>query len=178
MSTWLNDNDGDSFLKNYAIYSQNRSDGYGGAALLFKNNVHIEVIKLPDLKPVQVIAAKTTNLPLNMIFLSVYVPAKNKKLDESLVLKNLKKLADLTKDFESLIIGGDFNAFHRSWGSSYNCPRGQLLCEEFDRLINLNDGSPTRIRSSNQVSNPLDCTWIAPELYGSITWEVEKENMG
>lgn len=53
-------------------------DGYAGAAILFKNNITYKPLTLPNFEIINAVAAITTNLPQDITFISVYVPAKKK----------------------------------------------------------------------------------------------------
>lgn len=109
------------FLKNYTIIDNRRNDGYAGAAILFKNNITFKKYDLPELELINATAATTVNLQKNITFISVYVPAKKKNLNESLIRQDLLKLTDS-------------NAFHNAWGSEYNDVRGILLTDELETL--------------------------------------------
>lgn len=124
----------DFFLKNYKLYDQRRLDGYAGAGILIKNNIDFSAIKFPDFDVINAVGATTINLPLNISFVSVYVPAKKKSLSESSVRQDLLKSLNVVKSLDHCIIGGDFNAFHHTWGSNYNDVRGILLVDELERF--------------------------------------------
>lgn len=113
--TWLLPDD-EFFMKNYALHENRKCDGYGGVAIFFKNNVTFNVVELPEFKVINVVAAITTNLPMNLTFVSVYVPAKKKTPQEAEVRKDLMDLLKVVKGFGTCVIGGDFNAFNNVWG--------------------------------------------------------------
>lgn len=166
------------FFKNYSFVDSQRDDGYGGAAIFFKNNITFEAITLPDFALISAVAAKTTNLPLNLTLLSVYVPAKKKELPEWVIRQDLLELAKFARTLKDCLVGGDFNAFNPAWGSSYSDMRGILLYDEMEDLCLLNDGSPTRIPSPKTKANPLDLTWVSSSILERIEWEVTTENLG
>lgn len=120
----------------------------------------------------------------NLTIFSVYVPTKrsdadpSKNVEESKVLRDLGKLIDVVQNYDNILLGGDFNSFNVAWGSQYDCPRGNLLLERLEFLLNMNDGSPTRVPSENQAANPLDLTWISPNLFDVFNWRVDMENLG
>lgn len=110
--TWLLPTD-DFFLKNYTLHDHRRMDGYAGSAVFFKNSIAFKAFSLPDFDMINAVAATTTNLPVNITFISVYVPAKKKEVPEAVRL-DLLTLLKITKSLKSFIIGGDFNAFHHA----------------------------------------------------------------
>lgn len=166
-------------LKNYKVHYDKRTDGYAGSALLFKNNITFTAIELPKFEIINVAAAITENLPENVTFISVYVPAKRKELPENIIRRDLIKLSSSLKSISgNYIVGGDFNAFQNSWGSSYNDMRGILLMEEFESICLLNDGSPTRMPTNNTKPNALDLTWSTSGIFDRVEWEVKKETLG
>lgn len=166
------------FTKNYTIHDQRRGDGYAGAAILFKNNITFKPIELPEFSVINAVAAETTNLPLNITFVSVYVPAKKKEVPEAAVRKDLLTLLGIVKTFRYCVLGGDFNAFNNVWGSAYNDVRGLLLAEELESFCMLNDGSPTRVPTGPSKPNPLDLTWSSSNLFERIDWSVKMESLG
>lgn len=89
--TWLKPKDDRFFLKNYQMSTNNRKDGYGGVAILLKNGIHFEDVKIPPMQHVQVTAIITTNLHKNLTIFSVYIPPRlsdpdpAKNIDESKV---------------------------------------------------------------------------------------------
>lgn len=82
------------------------------------------------------------------------------------------------REHEGIILSGDFNAFNMSWGSRVDRSRGKFLLDKLDFLMNLNDGTATRIPSNCQVSNPLDLTWISTDIFDDFSWRVDFENLG
>lgn len=94
-------------------------------------------------------------------------------------MRNLKKFIEIINSHTTVLICGDFNAFHHNWGSNYLCPRGILINNNMDSLILLNNGRPTRIATSaKHQANPLDLTWISADLFDDIVWALEDETLG
>src|SRR6202012_4939489 len=118
---------------------------------------------------------RTKNLPMNITFISVYIPPKKKDLPESGVRFDLLELTSFIKGMKNVIIGGDFNSFNNAWGCNYNDVRGKLLIEELESLCLLNDGTPTRIPEGNCKANPLDLTWSSSNIYEKLDWSVKSE---
>lgn len=145
---------------------------------MIKNGIDYKIVDLPDFNFINVVAITTVNLPVNLTFVSVYIPAKKKDLPESGVRADLFKLTNFVSTLKNCVMGGDFNAFHHSWGSHYVDDRGLLLADEIDHMCLLNDGTPTRVGSVRGKANPLDLTWISCELLDRIDWKVRMENLG
>lgn len=75
------------------------------------------------------------------------------------------------------IIAGDFNANHRSWGSTTqsHLQAGVMLLDavhEVSNIIIRNDGSPTRVGRPNEGRSAVDVTLMSSDLINSSTWEV------
>lgn len=84
-------------MKNYSFIDDRRQDGYAGAAICLKNNISYKRIDLPTFSVINAVAIETTNLPVNLKVLPVYVPAKKKSISDSEVRKDLLVL---TSKFE------------------------------------------------------------------------------
>lgn len=88
-------------------------------------------------------------------------------------------LGDYYSDF-SLLICGDLNAYHPSWGSSIRNREGQVMAELLLLLdlLCLNDGSITRVALNRNIHSVPDlsiCTADLGSLYG---WRVLDDPMG
>lgn len=79
---------------------------------------------------------------------------------------------NLFNEFE-VIICGDLNAQHFSWGSTRPNPEGVHLANILTKslMIYLNDGSPTRISANINFSSVPDLTLVSPALTGVCSWE-------
>lgn len=103
-------------------------------------------------------------------FISVYRPNK--------INVSSGEYINLFKQFRhTAVIAGDFNANHRSWGSTTqsNIQAGEKLLEaiqETPNLIILNDGSPTRVNRPGEGLSAVDVTLISSDLINSSSWEV------
>lgn len=76
-----------------------------------------------------------------------------------------------------LLICGDFNAHHATWGSMHDTPRGQALADVLlsQHLIVINDGSPTYFRSGG-IESVLDLTITTPDV--RLLWLPEPDTWG
>ena len=79
--------------------------------------------------------------------------------------------------FNNVIIGGDFNSHHTSWGCSNNCTSGSRLS---DTLVNLNfallnDGSPTRVTHLSHNVSAIDLTIVSSDLLSTASWQTDTD---
>lgn len=116
--TWLLSDHALSF-RNYNFTHDTFHDahGYGGSGILSRYDIQFDNLDLPDLFPIHLVGIKTVNLPKDFILLSVYVPSKKQSLDESLVMSQLSKLVSIIKQYDHILVSGDFNAHNLAWGS-------------------------------------------------------------
>ncbi|KAL7303990.1 hypothetical protein TKK_0003645 [Trichogramma kaykai] len=110
-----------------------------------------------------------------------------------------QKFFNTCKDYKHIIIGGDFNAHHLSWGAKKNTPTGSALSEtiiEYDLSI-INDGSHTYFEPiipdidsqiltldtqsidnlEDTTSSPLDLTIVSTSLLGLTSWSTFPDKM-
>lgn len=72
-----------------------------------------------------------------------------------------------------IIVLGDFNAHHTSWGSGHCDVFGHLLLEIFDEanICVINDGSITRrVLPSQDPKSAIDLTVCSPSLSSLLSW--------
>jgi len=77
------------------------------------------------------------------------------------------------------LITGDFNGWHKNWGSNQNNTRGKIL-EKFitqSNYILLNDMSPTHFSTHNTLTN-VDLTFSSPMLQIDSKWQTEDNLFG
>ncbi|KYN02247.1 hypothetical protein ALC62_06939 [Cyphomyrmex costatus] len=79
---------------------------------------------------------------------------------------------------DDFIIGGDFNAYHFSWGSNHNCHNGNVIYNSTDpdNCIILNNGNITHVSGPNFSSSCIDLTFVSPALALDCEWKVENNN--
>ena len=77
------------------------------------------------------------------------------------------------------IISGDFNAWHRSFGSTSNNMRRRIRDNYMTNspFILLNDGSATHLSSHGSFSY-IDLTFCSPSLTMGISWETDNNLFG
>lgn len=167
--TWLKP--GSLFkVPGYACLREDRSDGYGGVALLIKHHHPFSLFSLPSHNNnFSIIAAIVDNI----CFVSVYIPRPSAVIFNEIV--NIFSI--LPKPF---IVLGDFNSQNEVWGSSSTNSFGSSLLDIVDNLnlCILNTGSPTRRTSPNQGASVPDLSLCTDKLASRLSWEVMLSTYG
>lgn len=152
-------------VSGYSCLRADRADGYAGCALLVRRSLPFSLVSLPPISPdINIVAVEV----FKIIFMSVYIPHPHSNMipDISAVVSSIPS---------PIILMGDFNAHHMSWGSSHNDLFGLALLELFDdvNLCIVNDGSPTRrVYPSQNPRSAVDITVCSPVLASVISWGV------
>lgn len=89
---------------------------------------------------------------------------------------------DLIKSIDShpqVILLGDFNAHHYSWGSSHSDAPGNSFYHAtlYNSLISLNSGFPTYITRPGQKPSILNLTFVSPTIYSTCSWTLLDDNL-
>lgn len=166
--TWLKP--GSIFkIHGFSCLRDDRSDGYGGVALLIRNTISFIPISLPKYNEFSVVAAQIGNICV----VSIYMTSPS-----SLTFTCLNNLLSLIP--KPVLLLGDFNSHHISWGCSVSNQCGNLLLELLDdnNLCILNSGSPTRRTSPNENISAVDLSICSPNLASSITWQTLSSTFG
>lgn len=150
-------------VSGYSCLRDDRSDGYAGAAILVSRSITFNQIIISSHDPsFNVVAVRASNIS----FLSVYIPNPTVSI-----------LSDIKSIISSLpppvIILGDFNIHHTSWGSHFCDDLSSILIDISDdlNLCFLNDGSPTRrVSPSLNPKSAVDLTFCSPSLSSLISW--------
>lgn len=166
--TWLKP--GFSFrIPGYACLREDRSDGYGGTALLINHSFSFTHFATPHVnKDFSIIAV----IVKNICFVSVYIPHPS-----SIIFNEVDCIiSTLPKPF---IILGDFNSQHHSWGSSSN-HYGSIILDILDshNICVLNNGNPTRRNGPNEGSSVPDLSLSTPGLASTLTWDTLPSTYG
>lgn len=169
--TWMKPDSNWNGISGYACHRDDRADGYAGCAVFANNSIPFKLITLPPHSDeFNAVAMKIFEISI----VSIYIPHPHCRL-----------LPDLRTIFTSLsppvIIMGDFNAHHVSWGSYYSDSFGTLLLNLMDELnfCILNTGSPTRrCYPSQNPASAVDLTFCSPGLAPSILWRVYDSTCG
>lgn len=112
----------------YKVYRKDRTDRKGGGvAIVVSNSLSHELLPAFDTKVVEAIGIKITGnqSPINII--SAYFPGSRLTSDK---LNNFKLDIRLLTSVRNSIIGGDFNAKHRSWNCVKANQAGKIMFDE------------------------------------------------
>ncbi|XP_026477730.1 uncharacterized protein LOC113383695 [Ctenocephalides felis] len=162
-------------LKGYSTVRQDRNDGKGGAALFIKRSVPYNTIQIklgtidPNKCQICGLSVRLNNLNLNIV--SIYVIPK--------YYINIHQWNELLTHLpKPVIICGDFNSHHMSWGCNFIDKYGTNLIDAIDinNLVILNNGNPT-LRFKNNLT-AVDISVCSPELAHRIDWEVSDDTLG
>lgn len=176
--TWLKD--GTNFkIRGYNTYTHNRSDGYGGVAVITKNKYTAQQVPVPSLEPIEVLELTLEHRNETYTFTSIYIPPA---ISNSQIATKFKDLFQKYANRPRLFLGGDFNAHHSLWdlNTTNSDARGNILAHEIthSNLVLLNDGNPTYFRYNNSSSAALDLSIISQDYAQNVQWQVLADNIG
>lgn len=79
-----------------------------------------------------------------------------------------------------IIITGDFNAHHTSWGSHHSDSSGKLLLESSQEhhFFPINDGTPTRLSHPRNSPSVIDLTFVSSSTTPFAFWESYEDSLG
>lgn len=153
-----------SRLTNYVVHYDNRSDGFGGVAILLKDHLrHSPVPTLAHNHNIQVLGVRIHNMiRTDLTIYSVYCP-----------LGDAYSREDMDQIFlpvtGSSIICGDFNAHHDYWSSNHRANRGgrfiaELLDETPDWTIITPPDLATRRCPRYGASSTIDLAFFTSDI--------------
>lgn len=165
-------------IAGFDIIRNDRQDGWGGSALLIKDNLtHVDITTtIRGLSDVQHVATK------------ILLPSK--KILHVVVLYNGARRTISNNEWEVFfnaipepkLVCGDFNVHAVCLGSSYTTSKGVHLIDAMEnaQLTFLNDGTPTMAPRPRfpSFSSAVDLTLVSPYLAASFQWEVFPDPMG
>lgn len=146
----------------YTVLRDDRNDGWGGSALLIKNNLNFCQLPVTNSHNcINIVAIRFKNIT----FISIYIPKRD------IMAYSILRSFLVTVPFPIILLG-DFNCHNQLWGAPNNDAFGLKILEimeEFDLCV-INDGSPTR-RSSPLV-NPsyVDLSLCSATLASLLQW--------
>lgn len=158
-------------ISGYSCLRDDRADGHAGSALFVRRTLPFSQIPLPSHSlDINLIAIRVFNIS----FISIYIPHPYSALipDILLVISSVPS---------PIILLGDFNAHHTSWGSGHCDVFARLLLEMFDEanLCVINDGSITRrVLPSQDPKSAVDLTICSPSLSSLLSWKVLTSTYG
>lgn len=161
-------------FRNYNFICKCRDSGKGGVGILIANNLAYQEVNLTNNLTNNNIEVCAIKLDLsNIHVVSLYKPPS--------VQASTNDWNIFFSQFTGeVIIGGDFNAQSRIWGSISDNNQGKRLVDAIDHcnLVVLNDGNPTRITRPNQNPSVVDLTLTSPSLAIKSTWNILEDNLG
>lgn len=181
--TWLKSKDVTAF-GGFDVFRTDRELGTGGgAAIICRSALDPSVINFQclDIVEFEYSAVIVNKLKIGgklLVVISIYRPPS--------AILGWKRWSRFISDLEeiagkyAIILCGDLNAQHFTWGSSRPNLAGIRLADSLSgsSLIVLNDGSSTRISANqNHVSAP-DVSIVTPDMAGLIKWEIMEDSRG
>jgi ribonuclease HI len=155
-------------IEGFTCLRDDRPAGYGGAALLIRDNLPFSIIPIkPPLCPFEIVGARI----FNTTFLSIYISPSITQ--ESITY--LKKVLETSP--KPLVLLADLNMHHPLWGCHNTDAPGRRMVEylnDFDLCV-LNDGSPTRIPVPNQQISIPDLSITSSDVASVFCWRTLEE---
>lgn len=149
-------------FRNWSKLGRARDDGYGGVAILYKDDedgVYINRRTELENQDVEAICAEVTvKTRESVLLIAAYVPPQRNDQMQGLI----EIIKEGKKKFHHILVTGDFNAKSHSWNNRSINTCGSLL-EGFlyeTGIVCMNDGQPTR-RASDSV---IDLYLVSPKL--------------
>ncbi|KAJ8726286.1 hypothetical protein PYW07_000984 [Mythimna separata] len=146
----------------FSSVRHDRTDGYGGCALLINSKVSYSQIPLPFVGDnINVVAVKAEDI----IFFSFYIA--HPQLEYLSIIRNI-----LCSVSGPILVMGDFNCHHYRWGSDTcdNFGIGLLdILDDLDLCL-VNDGSATRRSAPGQSNSCVDLTFCSSNISSLLIW--------
>jgi len=174
--TWLS-SDKTFFLNDFHILRKDGpSNKSGGVLLAIKRS--IPFTKLDSIFSLdgvlETIAVKITSSYNDIFIISIYRHPSNSSPSI------WEELFSSIPTFGQIIITGDYNAHHTSWGCNRSDPMGNSLfnsSQDFSLSI-INDGSPTYISYFIHSSSVIDLTFVSSGLVPFCSWRSFDDSLG
>lgn len=173
--TWLKPGKTPPRIKNYNIVHTDRNDGYGGSAILIRKSVPYSEItithQLQDI--IQISCIKTKLLNKECAILSMYTKPKHKL--SSIFWNNI-----INQCNNEILMGGDLNSHHLTWGSASTDKEGENLINAIDlnNLCILNDGSETVCQHPSYKKSAVDISICSLFLFSKTKWNPIPDGCG
>ncbi|CAH2091703.1 unnamed protein product [Euphydryas editha] len=172
--TWM-DPSSHMNLPGYKIFRQDRSDGYGGVAIICHNSLQTFRISCPvSNSGIEIIAIKILNCKLIHNIVSIYCPSSIRTVQSD--------WDGIFSQFSTnTLIAGDFNAHHHNWSNRNDTRGSQIFDSSLDNnFFLLNTGKVTRVKFVNntlQETSP-DITFCSADIAVNTEWDVTNESLG
>lgn len=165
------------YVSGFHFIPDSTDDGYGGTGLLLSNKWnYVKLSKPITSRLTQVVSIHI--LHLDIVVSSVYVSPTITAMDFE---KNVQSIFLNLQNHRRVIIGGDFNAHHISWGDAINDRKGEILMDTINQssLLILNDGSPTYLplRLDCRAST-IDITLCSSCFVNTMEWIALDNSIG
>ncbi|KAL4082906.1 hypothetical protein QTP88_029560 [Uroleucon formosanum] len=179
--TWLSPSR-NLHIPHFNIFRADRQDGYGGTAIATHSSLKVRPIELNpylqrvfSINKIDIVGIEVLNIknPPSISFWSCYIPGDSMiSLD---VWDSLFKLG--TNNF---FFGGDFNAHHPAWGSTYTSRRGNIIHDTINSLglSVFNTGTSTHLGRPNSPNSAIAISFSSPNLIWSTTWHTLNDPHG
>lgn len=155
-------------FKYYNVVRNDRADGYAGVAILIHKAIEFQMVHINQQNvPNNLMMCGIKLTHYNFTIVSVYRTVEyNCSYDEY-----FNVFSELPSP---LMICGDFNAHHPTFGSAKCNNAGNILIKVLDSLnfTFLNDGSPTRVSRPGESKSAVDLTICTPALANRAEWSV------
>lgn len=181
--TWLKAKDITAFGGYHVFRNDRELVTGGGVAIICRSTLDPSVIKLQCLEMAEleysaVIINKVRIGGKKLVVISAYRPPSANigwKRWNSLVTD----ISEIAMKY-AVILGGDLNAQHFTWGSSRPNLAGVRLADALSNSpwIVLNDGSSTRVSANPEHISAPDISLITPDLAGLIDWVTLEDSKG
>lgn len=186
--TNLNSSEEFSISKYEFISKPRKNKKGGGVGILVHKSYAYEKIKIKKVSPIEIIGIKTKIKNLEYHIFSIYIPPKSQQVTLKKVSESFSKIIENLQKHERIIIGGDFNSHHTSWGSEkidwFGRTINDLTVES--EMVNLNEiflyknkEKASFFNEPRQVKSVIDLTLISPNVLNQICdFEITDENLG
>ena len=155
----------------YNIYSKTADNrACGGVSILIKNCV--SQVRVPITSNLQCVAVRVS-LHKTFTVCCIYLPPS-----QSFSKDDLEHIYSQLP--APVMLVGDFNSHHTSWGNTYNSTKGNEI-EKFiteNSLSIMNDGSYTFLHSGNGTRTAIDLSICHPSLFLDFKWNIGEDLCG
>jgi Reverse transcriptase (RNA-dependent DNA polymerase)/Endonuclease-reverse transcriptase len=160
-------------IPGYNYINVARSDNYGGAGIMLRDNLAFSIIDTPREHDIQLCIVKVQRLELYIA--SVYItPNASEVIVKNYLRNELEKLKN-----KKVVFAGDFNAHDPLWGGQQTNKIGNVVLEIIRdcRLSLLNDGTAT-YNNKRGENSAIDLTFVSKNLQNvAESWKVEKDSI-
>ena len=171
--THFNDSDNNKFkIQGYSWYRHNVSATVrkGGTAILIENSIPHTQVQLTT--SLDCVAVSLTIQHVKLTVISLYISPTVPDPTEQQLTQLFSQITG------PMLILGDLNGHHSSWGSVNQSKRGEIIYDalESQNLVILNSGAATRQAThAGQSDTAIDISCCTPRIASMFTWEVEDD---